>query len=89
MLDQMINDLKKSVAEGMMTEDEMKTIFFNSNVNDFNLYDYVDSNHIVNTESAVFPVEIKTLTRGDIEAFYNVVATTSMTRNQVLDVLVE
>ena len=46
-----------------MDEDEMRTIFFNSPLNDINLYDYIDASLLVNGDTPVYPVENGILTK--------------------------
>jgi hypothetical protein len=56
---------------------------------EINLSDYIDSNMLVESETPLFPIIIKTISRADILANYNVTDTSTLSKKEVASVLVD
>jgi hypothetical protein len=50
-----------------MSESEMKLMFFNKSLTEINLYDYIDTFLLVDTDTPIHPIEIKSLTKVNLK----------------------
>lgn len=84
----LVNELKNTIQNKEISQSEVDAMFFNTNLMDVKLEDYIDE-YLLTSDATEESDRGQILSTADLKKYYNVQATKSLTKEQVLNDLAE